>query len=249
MKQVETTIAGTRLMASLSGETPDILLLHAGGERRHVWRPVQERLARSGISSIAYDQRGHGDSDGAVSDGIEAFAADAAAMLRAHPSIRLVVGGSLGGLSLLLACAEAQIQARLSGLVLVDVVPAPDPDRVRSFLTQQGEGLVQSPLVDSILSKPDLFTDAASQIALPLLLVRAGQHGPMSNAEVRRFRALCPHLRVAHIDTAGHLIARDAPVALADLILDFAQSERVQCRTNTTFPVAGSRMAESLVGR
>lgn len=230
MNQVELTSDGTRLVATQCGEAPDLLLLHAGGERRHVWRPIQERLARSGLASIAFDQRGHGDSDGSVGDGIEAFAADAAAMLRAHPSVRLVVGGSLGGLSLLLACAAKPVQARLSGLVLVDVVPAPDPDRVRTFLTRQGEGLGQSPLVDSILSKPSVFLEAAQSLDLPVLLVRAGQKGPMSNDEVRRFRALCPHLQVTHVDTAGHLVARDAPVVLADRLLDFEQSERVRSR-------------------
>ncbi len=230
MNRYELESSHARLVASLNGDTPDILLLHAGGERRHVWRPIQSRLERSGITSIAYDQRGHGESGGSVRDGIEAFAEDAKAMLRAHPSIQLVVGGSLGGLSLLLALAEERVQARLSGLVLVDVLPAPDPTRVQSFLAQQGEGLVHSPLVESILSKPDNFITAASSLALPLLLVRAGQIGPMSNIEVRRFRELCPQLKVAHVDASGHLIARDAPLALADIILDFSQTESVRTR-------------------
>ena len=131
MKQVKLISDGTRLVATQCGEAPDLLRLHAGGERRHVWRPIQERLARSGLASIAYDQRGHGDSDGSVGDGIEAYAADAGAMLRAHPSVRLVVGGSLGGVALLPACAANPVQARLSGLVLGDVVPAPDPEVVK----------------------------------------------------------------------------------------------------------------------
>ncbi|MEM9572843.1 MAG: alpha/beta fold hydrolase [Pseudomonadota bacterium] len=230
MERLELESSGTRLVASQSGEAPEILLLHAGGERRHVWQPVQARLSRSGITSIAYDQRGHGESGGSVGDGIHAFAEDAKVMLHAHPSIHVVVGGSLGGLSLLLTAAEESAQKRLSGLVLVDVVPAPDPSRVRSFLSREGQGLAQSPLVDNILSKSDLFIKAATNLALPLLLVRAGQMGPMSNDEVRRLRELCPQLRVAHVDASGHLIARDAPLELADIILDFSQAESVRER-------------------
>lgn len=230
MKRIEIESEGICLVGSLCGAAPEILLLHAGGERRHVWRPIQERLARSGITSVAYDQRGHGDSEGSIRDGIEVFSKDAEVLLDTHTSVRLVVGGSLGGLSLVLACADERVQARLSGLVLVDVVPAPDPGRARSFLMRQGEGLERSPLVDSILSKADAFRQAASQLALPLLLVRAGQNGPMTNAEVRHFRALCPQLRVGLVDEAGHLVARDAPVVLADMILDFAQCERIRTR-------------------
>ncbi|MEO1324559.1 MAG: alpha/beta fold hydrolase [Pseudomonadota bacterium] len=72
MNRVVTKSNEISLVATQHGEHPEVLLLHAGGERRHVWRPVQERLARSGINSIAYDQRGHGDSEGSIADGIEA---------------------------------------------------------------------------------------------------------------------------------------------------------------------------------
>lgn len=218
------TSNGTPLVGSQLGEAPDLLLLHAGGERRHVWRSVQTRLARAGFTSVAFDQRGHGESGGSVADGMTAFAADVHAMLDAYPSVQIVVGASLGGMSLMLACAAPDVQERLAGLILVDVVPAPDPDRVRGFLHREGDGLARSPLVDDILSQGPRFTAAAAALALPILLIRAGQKGPMSDVEVRRFRGLCPQLRVAQIDAAGHLIARDAPIALADEILNFVQS-------------------------
>ncbi|MEL7320050.1 MAG: alpha/beta hydrolase [Pseudomonadota bacterium] len=217
------TARDTRLTGTITGEAPDMLLLHAGGERRHVWRSVQARLARAGFTSVAYDQRGHGESGGSVADGISAFAIDVDAMLEAHPSVQFVVGASLGGMSLLLACASPHVQTRLAGLVLVDVVPDPDPDRVRGFLSREGDGLARSPLVADILSQGPRFMAAAAALTLPVLLVRAGQKGPMSDAEVRRFREVCPQLTVAQIDAAGHLIARDAPVALADEILAFCQ--------------------------
>ena len=99
---------------------------------------------------------------------------------------------------------------------------------MRNFLSDQGDDLAASPIVNSILSKPNIFKNAACALSIPVLLVRAGQQGAVSNTEVRRFRELCPQLQVAHVDTAGHLIARDAPIALADLILEFFQSDRVR---------------------
>lgn len=217
---------GARLIGTQSGEPANFLLLHAGGERRHVWRPVQDRISRSGFGSIAFDQRGHGESEGSVSDGLETYASDAANMLRANPGARIAVGASLGGMALMLACSDETVRARLSGLVLVDVVPAPATDRVRSFLAHQGETLAASPLVDDILSKATPLQKAIAQFSRPVLLVRAGQKGPMSDEEVSRLRELCPQLNVAHVDAAGHLIARDAPIALADIILNFEYMHR-----------------------
>jgi pimeloyl-ACP methyl ester carboxylesterase len=42
------------------GHGQEILLLHAGGERRRVWHPVMGYLANHGCRCVAYDQRGHG---------------------------------------------------------------------------------------------------------------------------------------------------------------------------------------------
>lgn len=221
---LRTPAGDAELIADAMGETPEFLLLHAGGESRRVWAPVQERLARSGYGSLAYDLRGHGDSGGSRRERIETFADDVKRMLRRHREVRTIVGASLGGLSAMLALAEQDVQARVESLVLVDVAPAPDPDRVRGFLNGVDPRLANSDITEDILKKGPRFLEAASRLRLPLLLVRAGAHGPMSNEEVFRFRALCPHMVVAHIDAAGHLIARDAPIELADAILSFKAS-------------------------
>lgn len=228
MKRTEFESGNLRLVATICGSDPEILLLHAGGERRHVWRPIQERLARSGFASIAFDQRGHGESGGSVEDGFGSFARGATDMLEAFPTIRLVVGASLGGLSLLLACSPCRVQERLAGFVMVDVVPTPNPDRVKAFLIRQSDHLGRSPLIESIFSYSSQLTEAAKALTLPVLLVRAGQSSPMSNEEVRVFRSQTPQLDIAHIDQASHLVARDAPLALADQILIFEQNNRVR---------------------
>lgn len=62
--------AETRLAAERVGAGPPVLLLHAGGETRAVWRRVMQTLAKRGYLAEAYDQRGHGESGGSPEDGV-----------------------------------------------------------------------------------------------------------------------------------------------------------------------------------
>jgi pimeloyl-ACP methyl ester carboxylesterase len=48
--------AGVPLAVDVSGDGPDVLLLHGMGQNRHAWRPVP------GARTIVYDRRGYGDS-------------------------------------------------------------------------------------------------------------------------------------------------------------------------------------------
>lgn len=214
------------LVAERTGDVPDTLLLHAGGEQRAVWRPVMAALADRGLQSIAYDQRGHGESSGAPGDGVLAYAADAKVMIEnlARP---VVVGGSLGGFALMGALAD--VEAIVAGLVLVDVTPAPDHDRTRTYLAPR-DGLGTSPLVADILAKGALFEGIVARLRLPILLICAGQRSPLGEGGRARFRVLAPAALIEIIPEAGHLIARDAPLALAQMIADFALSDAVQAR-------------------
>lgn len=230
MNKIRVMSGGAELVGSPSDTVQEFLFLHAGGETRQVWRPIQDRLARAGLGSVAFDQRGHGESSGSRREDISVFANDVKRMLSVCAGTKVAVGASLGGLAALLALQDKNVQESLNGLVLVDVVPAPDPDRVRHFLATTAPHLAETFLVEDILRKGPMLAQAASKIEIPILLVRAGAKGPMSDDEVRSLRGLCPHLCVEQVDAAGHLIARDAPVLLADILLRFEQSERVRHR-------------------
>jgi len=199
----------------------DFLLLHAGGERRHVWRPVMRHLADAGFTSTSYDQRGHGESGGSSADGVEACGRDAVAMIRIHrPAI--IAGASLGAYAALLALDGLADAGKVGGLMLVDAVPAPDGHKVRRFLADEAPTLSTSPLVDDILNRAEQMTEAAKALTLPVTLVRAGPSGPVSDAEVRQLQTVCPQVQLRCVPHAGHLIARDAPQALARNLIDFA---------------------------
>jgi pimeloyl-ACP methyl ester carboxylesterase len=140
---------GNRLAADRYGPWPaarHALLAHGGGQTRHAWGATARALARAGFTSLAVDQRGHGDSDW-LANGAYAFddyAADMAAMLarlaeeaEAPPA---VVGASLGGIAGLIAIGERGAPA--SALVLVDVAPSVRPDgiaAIRGFMAEHAQ--------------------------------------------------------------------------------------------------------------
>ncbi len=218
------------LAGEVSSKRTDFLLLHAGGERRQVWRPVMEHLSRAGLGCVTYDQRGHGDSSGTLHKNIDRLGSDVAKMLSVHIDAKIIVGASLGGLAAILALADPAIQSNVNGLVLVDVVPAPNPVRVRRFLSDRMEDPKSASFIESILAHEDNLLNAATKLTLPILLVRASHSDAIQDREVEQLRNICPQLTVSHISHTSHLVARDAPAALAVHLLNFEQSYGVRAR-------------------
>ena len=218
-----TPVTLDRSDASLAGESlgqgQDVLLLHAGGEDKSVWHPVMQVLADHGFHVVAYDQRGHGESYGSMADGIEAYGEDAVAMI-GQLKRPIVVGGSLGGFALMLALETCE--PLVSGLVLVDVTPRPDPEKTRCYLAPHGD-LGASPIVENILSQTDQIAAIVSEFSLPVYFVGGGERSPVDDKAQADLAALCPQTLFSIIEQAGHLVARDAPVELAQLIIGFAE--------------------------
>ncbi|WP_267242477.1 alpha/beta fold hydrolase [Streptomyces sp. PR69] len=200
-----------------AGAGPTVLLLHAGGERRQVWKPVIDVLVAAGFRCVAFDQRGHGDSDGSPR-ALAPCAHDVAAMLRAEPPGCVVVGASLGGLAAIAALGDPAVRTKAAGLVLVDVVPGLDPRRVRRFLAAGGMLDAHTEIVDDILAHVPQLRQTTAELDLPVLLVRGGSGSPVTDDDAGELLRLAPHTTVTRIRDAGHLIARDQPVALAETI-------------------------------
>ncbi|RZS32193.1 alpha/beta hydrolase family protein [Herbihabitans rhizosphaerae] len=208
------------LPATVTGTGPTVLLLHAGGENRGVWAPVAARMAEHGLRTVAPDLRGHGDSSGPATT-LRVFADDVIEILRREPAPIVVVGASLGGFAALTALGEPSIARRVAGLALVDVVPDPDPDRVRAWLETQGLAGQQAELVDDILEAgPELLATTAA-LDLPILLVRGGR-SPLGDADADRLRTANHRVTVTRVPDAGHLVARDAPAELAHIVSAYA---------------------------
>lgn len=136
---------GLRLAGDTSGEADGapVLLFHGGGQTRHSWRRTASVLASTGWCATTVDLRGHGDSawpdDGDYT--ASAFAADVAAVAAAQPSLPVLIGASLGGVSSLLAIGESTTPLA-RGLVLVDVAPrieAAGAQRIGSFMRARAD--------------------------------------------------------------------------------------------------------------
>ena len=123
---------------------PLVVLLHGGGQTRHAWKGTGQRLAAAGYHAIAFDARGHGDSDWAP-DSLytqDAMVADLEAVLVALDQPRpVLVGASMGGGTSLVAAGEGHVDA--TALVLVDVAPRIEPEgvaRIQAFMGQKPDG-------------------------------------------------------------------------------------------------------------
>ncbi|MEP3244695.1 MAG: alpha/beta fold hydrolase [Sneathiella sp.] len=230
IRKTQIELPDTVLAGEMSGSREDFLLLHAGGERRQVWRPVMEQLSRAGLGCVAYDQRGHGSSRAADQNNIDRFGTDVTKMLSVHPRANVIVGASLGGLAAILALADPATQSNVAGLVLVDVVPAPNPDRARRFLSDRMENPKAAAFVESVLAHGGNLLTATAKLTLPILLVRASNSNAIEEHEIEHLRSMCPQLTLHHVSHTSHLVARDAPAALAAHLINFEQSYEVRKR-------------------
>ena len=119
---------GRRVSALVWGDAdPELVLVHGGAQNAHTWDTVALALDRP---LVAVDLPGHGHSD--WRDDRRYWPADnandvATAMRALAPSVDLVVGMSLGGLTSIALAARHPELVRL--LMLVDVTPGVDREK------------------------------------------------------------------------------------------------------------------------
>ncbi|OBF88064.1 alpha/beta hydrolase [Mycobacterium sp. 852002-51163_SCH5372311] len=127
-------------------DRPVVLLLHGGGQNRHAWAASARRLHARGYSVVAYDTRGHGDSDWEPTGqyDVERLASDLIVVRERFADDRpaAVVGASLGGMTILATHLFAP-PSLWAAVVLVDITPRMEFDgarRVVSFMAAHPDG-------------------------------------------------------------------------------------------------------------
>jgi pimeloyl-ACP methyl ester carboxylesterase len=141
-----TTLDGVRLAGDAWGDPagPLVVLLHGGGQTRHAWKNAGKSLGRRGYHAVAFDARGHGDSEWSATGDYsqDAMVSDLRFVIDAlggrHAAL---VGASMGGGTSLVAAGEGRVDA--SALILVDMAPRLEVegvDKIRAFMTQKPEG-------------------------------------------------------------------------------------------------------------
>ncbi|MBT13424.1 MAG: alpha/beta hydrolase [Oceanospirillaceae bacterium] len=137
---------GVRIAGDSWGDPsgPLVLLQHGGGQTRHAWKGVGEILGSAGYHAVAFDARGHGDSDwapdGRYDQGV--MVADLKCLVAALGHRRpVLVGASMGGGTSLVAIGEDHVDA--TALVLVDIAPRVEQkgvEKIVAFMRQKPEG-------------------------------------------------------------------------------------------------------------
>ena len=134
------------LAADVSAPTPrgPVVFAHGFGQTRGAWRSTAEQLHAAGYQTLAYDARGHGDSNWNPLDrpyGPDQFTDDLIVIAGEQPRPPVLVAASMGGLSGL--AAEARWPGLFSALVLVDITPRWDTrgvERILGFMTAHPDG-------------------------------------------------------------------------------------------------------------
>jgi pimeloyl-ACP methyl ester carboxylesterase len=137
-----------------------VLLLHGGGQTRHSWYRTGQRLGAAGWTALAYDARGHGDSEWATDGdyGLDALVGDLRAVVagvrgQIADVAPVLVGASMGGGTSMVA--EGEHPGLAAALVLVDIVPRIDPvgvKRITDFMASNPEGFADLDEVAEVIA-------------------------------------------------------------------------------------------------
>ena len=135
---------GLHLVGDEGGDAaaPTVVLLHGGGQTRHSWSGTMRTLVGKGYRVLNFDARGHGDSDWSETGAytLDDRVVDLRAIVADCRAGVALVGASLGGATALHAIASG---LRAAALVLVDIVPEPEPEgiaRIVGFMRAHNNG-------------------------------------------------------------------------------------------------------------
>jgi len=147
-----------------------VVILHGAGSCKESHHDFARRLIAAGLAAIAFDQRGHGESDGPMDGRVLEDVASISDVLRSAcdvPELPLALrGSSMGGCFALLAAPMVDAHA------VVAIAPASPAGMRRALHAGTFQLNADVPALDAFLGAQDLH-QAVGSLEIPVLLLHA----------------------------------------------------------------------------
>jgi uncharacterized protein len=146
-----------------------VVILHGAGSCKESHHDFARRLIAARLAAIAFDQRGHGESDGLMDARVLEDVVSMADVLRRGAGAELPItlrGSSMGGCFALLAAPLVDARA------VVAIAPAPPAGMRRALQSNRYQLDADVPALDAFLAAQDLQR-AVGALEIPVLLLHA----------------------------------------------------------------------------
>jgi uncharacterized protein len=140
-----------------------MVILHGAGSAKESHFDFARAARAAGIAAVAFDQRGHGESEGALD---ARLLEDVVSMAELVPRPLALRGSSLGGYVALLAAG------RLDAEAVVAICPAGAEDLLRGLRSDAYDFRVDRRSLEAFLVEHDLMA-AVADLSTPMLLLHA----------------------------------------------------------------------------
>ena len=160
-----------------------VLMVHGAGSQKENQHDMARAARAAGLAAICFDQRGHGESDGALDAGCIDDVASMAALLPRPLALR---GSSMGGCIAIVASEVVRPEA------IVAICPA-SPEGLLRGLRAGAFSFRADPSVEELLLRIDLGA-TLERVPVPLLLMHAegDERVPVAHSRELHARAAAP---------------------------------------------------------
>lgn len=187
-----------------------VVILHGAGSCKESHHDFARACVAMGLAAIAFDQRGHGESDGPMDDRVLDDVADIAALLReraATPDLPVALrGSSMGGYLAILAAPRAGARA------IVAICPASAEGLRRGLASGAFEFDADAEALERFLAAHEL-EPAVEALSAPLLLLHAegDERVPVEHSRELAQRMPVPGSRLITVPGGHHRSVQHDP--------------------------------------
>jgi uncharacterized protein len=180
-----------------------VVILHGAGSCKESHHDFARAALGAGLAAIAFDQRGHGESEGSMGDGVLDDIAAMAAMLRERIGDKaapvVLRGSSMGGYLALVSAPLVEAAA------VVAICPARAESLRRGLTDGRFEFRADTPALEAFLATHDLETTVGS-LEVPVLLLHAegDEQVPVEHSRELAARLRSPRSRLITLPGGHH---------------------------------------------